>query len=144
MIEETAIYIVLNEKLSTMEPWRLPNIVFMLGMMLGTKVDASCIGPEVTDASGITHAGIGNVVLPILAMKEAEMKAFYMRCKESEAANGLKVFDFTYAAQSSTVYDEYIQKLSRETLDQQLILGVAILGPKKPARSLCGSLPRWK
>lgn len=143
-MQETSIYIVLNEKLKTMETWRTPNIVFMLGMMLGTKVDKACVGPEVIDASGIVHAGIGNIVLPILSMKEAHMATFYRRCKEGERQNGINVFDFTYAAQSSTTYPEYEAKLAKENLEQQLILGIALLGPKKSVRSLCGSLPRWK
>lgn len=141
---ETGIYIVLNEKLKELEAWRLPNIVIMLGMMVGTKIDASCIGPAIEDASGIKHAGIGNVMMPILSMQETDMANFYTRCKDKEKEEEINVFDFALCAQNSKAYDDYESKLTAKTLDEQTILGIALCGDKKAVRSLCGSLPRWK
>ena len=141
---ETGIYIVLNEKLKEMDSWRLPNIVTMLGMMIGTKIEAYCIGPEIKDASGINHAGIGNVMMPILSVQEGDMANFYARCKDSEKENEINVFDFVLCAQNAKSYDDYEANLSVKTLDDQVVLGIAICGDKKPVRSLCGSLPRWK
>jgi hypothetical protein len=139
-----AINIVLNEKLKSLEPWRTPNTVCMLSMMLGTVADDSCFGPDVKDASAIIHRGIGNVVLPVLAIQDDTIRAFYQRAKKSENENNLHVFDFTEAAQSSKRYDEYQQKLSQQKLADQLILGLALIGEPKVVRSLCGSLPRWR
>ena len=72
-MEDTAIYIILNEDLKYMEDWRMPNTICMLGMLIGTKVDDSCVGPNITDASGVEHNGIGNVVLPDLVAKMMEI-----------------------------------------------------------------------
>jgi hypothetical protein len=144
MTNETSIYIILNEKLKQMDDWRMPNTVTMLSMLIGTVANNACFGEDVTDKSSITHRGIGNIVLPILSMKEEEMKDFYCKTKKSEQENNMTVFDFTSTAQNSHQYDEYAEKLSKQTLEEQEILGIGIIGDKKPARSLCGSLPRWK
>lgn len=139
-----AIYILLNQKLKDMEEWRTHNTVFMLGMVLGTKVDNSCLGPDVIDASGIKHAGIGNTVLPVLAVKEIDMLNLYKLIKDREVDSEFEAIDFTLTAQNSHVYAEYSQKLSAEKIEEQIILGVALLGDQKALRSICGSLPRWK
>ena len=140
----TAITIVLNEKLKTLDSWRTPNTVCMLSMMLGKEASLACFGPDVKDASGILHRGIGNVVLPILLIKAEAMPAFYERVKKAEATNNLYVFDFTEAAQASKQYNDYQQKLAQQKLSDQLILGLAMIGEPKAVRSLCGSLARWQ
>jgi hypothetical protein len=143
MENEKAIYIVLNKTLSQMEHWRMPNVVTMLGMMMGTKIDDSCVGPSITDASGITHAGIGNKGMPILAMEEEHMVDFYKKCKQTENESDIIVFDFPLCGQNTTNYALYQQDLAAKKTEEQVLLGVALYGDKKLCRSLCGSLRRW-
>ncbi len=144
MPEETIIYIVLNEQLKEMDDWRTLNVSTMLGQLIGNQVDSSCFGPAVTDASGVVHAGLGNVVLPILAIKGDQMLEFYKKAKEKEKEASIKVFDFSLCAQNSHVYKEYQEKLQKKSSEEQTLLGVAVVGAKKASRSLCGSLARWK
>lgn len=139
-----AIYVLLNQKLHEMENWRIQNAVFMLGTVLGTKLDESYFGPAITDASNITHAGIGNTVLPVLEVKENNMVEIYKLCKEREKVGVLEIIDFTLTAQNSNKYEEYTEKLSSEKIEDQLILGIALFGDQKITKSICGSLPRWK
>ena len=144
MTDTISTYIVLNQNLKEMDAWRIPNTVSMLGLLLGTKIDAACLGPPITDASGITHAGMSAVVIPVLSIQDSEMRDFFMRCKKKEKELGIQVFDFTLTAQNSKVYEDYERKLSGQTLPEQVVLGIAIIGGKKAVRSLCGSLGRWK
>jgi len=139
-----AIYLILNQKLKEMEDWRTHNTVFMLGTVLGRKLDDSYFGTEVVDASGINHAAIGNTVLPILEVKESDILSFYKLCKEREKNGDFEVIDFTLTAQNSNMYEEYSAKLSSEKVEDQVILGIALFGDQKMTRSICGSLARWK
>ena len=139
-----SIYILLNQKLKTMDEWRISNTVFMLGIVLGTKLDAVFFGPEVIDASEIIHAGIGNTVLPVLSVKESEMVSIYKTCKNREMQGSFEVIDFTLTAQNSNEYDQYAQKLSSEKIEDQTILGIALFGDTQIVKSITGRLARWK
>lgn len=141
---ENSIYIILNPKLKEMEDWRTANTIFMLGIVLGNKLNGNYFGSAVIDGSGIKHAGIGNTVLPILSSREGEINSLYQSCKEKEINGNFEVIDFTLTAQNSHIYDEYSEKLSKEKVEDQIILGIALYGETKSLKSICGSLGKWK
>jgi len=139
-----AIKLILNKKLKEMEDWRTLNTVFMLGTTVGNKLSESYFGTDIVDASQIKHSKIGNTVLPILEIKESNIIEFYKQCKEKEKNEDFEAIDFTLTAQNSNEYSRYAEKLSKEKIEEQLILGIALFGDQKEVKSLCGSLSRWE
>lgn len=113
------------------------NAAGVLALTLGRKVD-SIVGPDVTDGSGNEHVGITTMPIPILRAQADQVRQIRLQCAES---NGLLVVDFTDAAQTTTTYDDYTQKIAGVPTEELEYLGVALYGPKKQVNKLTGSLP---
>lgn len=113
------------------------NTAGVLALTLGNKVD-SILGPDVVDGSGQTHVGITTIPIPILKANEDAIRNIRIQASGME---GLLVVDFTDAAQTTTTYQDYTDKIGAMTADELKYLGVALYGEKKPINKLCGSLP---
>lgn len=134
MSGETKSVIVVDSELSV---GVVANAVAYLGVTLGQRME-DCLRPDVVDSAGQTHAGMAQVVLPIL---QAPREALTQIQRRAAAAEDVLVIGFSNAAQSSGLYEEYAAKIAAMPLEELFFLGLAIHGPKKAINKLTGSLP---
>lgn len=112
--------------------WLAVNSAAILGVALAAH-GLIPIGPDLLDASGVKHPGIGTTPLPILAAPGDELS----QLRSTAIEKGIFVIDFNSAAHNSHTYDEYEKLLADEPVDY---LGLALHGPKKAVTSVSGNL----
>lgn len=112
--------------------WLAANTTAVLGVALGAHGLIQA-GPELPDAEGVSHPGIGTRPLPVLTATREELPALRHKATESN----ITVIDFNDAARNSHSYDEYERNLLAEDTDY---LGLALYGPRKAVKSLSGNL----
>ena len=117
----------------------LANTAASLGITLGARYP-EVVGPDVTDASGVTHPGITTFPVPILKSDAEGLRALRQRLKDP-AFQEVFTADFSDVAQSCQVYDEYEAKAARTPEDGHSYLALLLCGPKKQVNKLTGSLP---
>lgn len=117
------------------------NTAAVLTLSLGNLLRSSVLGPDLTDASGITHAAITNIPLPIL---KADPDAIRALAGKSKGEDAVYVVDVTDAAQTTKNYDDYTEKLGKTPDDDLKYLGIAICGPKKVVNRLTGHLALFR
>src|SRR6185437_15150763 len=83
------------------------NVIGLLGISVGRHVEG-IVGPDVVDASGISHRGMSTIGLPVLAADDEALNRLY---QEASDHPGITVLDVTDAAVSSRDYDAYTQRL---------------------------------
>jgi hypothetical protein len=113
------------------------NAAGVLALTLGRRIE-SIVGPDVTDGSGGNHVGITTIPIPILKAHADQLRQIRLQAAELD---GLLVVDFTDAAQTTTTYDDYTEKIAGVPTDRLEYLGVALYGSKKHVNKLTGSLP---
>ena len=128
---------VLDEKLPV---GLMVNTAGVLAITLGRNAE-DMVGPEVADGSGLRHAGITKVPVPILKADKQTVRDIRLRAEDAE---GLLAVDFTDAAQAAKTYDEYENKVNIVSSGRLEYLGVALYGDKKEINKLTGSLPLLK
>ena len=112
------------------------NTAGVLALTLGREV-GKVVGPDVVDGSGMQHAGITTLPIPILRTSGETLRDLRRRAEDED----LLVVDFTDAAQTSKTYEDYECKIAAVSTEQLNYLGVALYGAKKPVNRLTGSLP---
>ncbi|MDA8228665.1 MAG: DUF2000 domain-containing protein [Desulfitobacterium hafniense] len=117
----------------------MANTAAVLALTLGKRIDG-IIGPDVFDASGRCHAGITTTPIPILKSDSVKIKELRDKAAASDFSD-LLVVDFSNAAQTTTTFEAYTEKISSFTADNLEYFGVAIYGNKKKVNNLTGSLP---
>lgn len=113
------------------------NAASVLALTLGRRID-SILGPDITDGSGATHVGITTLPIPILRATSDEVRQIRLTASDLDS---LLVVDFTNAAQSTTTYEAYTEKIGCVETERLEYLGVALYGSKKHINKLTGSLP---
>ena len=114
----------------------LSNTAAILALTIGKEVQ-DLVGTALTDASGDVHKGLTKIPLPILKTTGENLKQLREKSKSLE---NLFMVDVTDAAQTTTNYDDYEQKLKNTKLDELKLLGIALAGNKKDVQSLSGNL----
>lgn len=117
----------------------LANTAAILGVTLGEKVP-ECVGCDVTDASGFSHAGIVTIPIPVLKSNTEALKIIREKLFEPEYADLITV-DFSDVAQCCNVYDGYIHNAADTEEKDFTYLGIALYGSKKKINRLTGSMP---
>ncbi len=117
----------------------IANTAAVLAMTLSQRIEG-IIGPDVYDASGGRHIGITNTPIPIIKSSAAGIKALRDRVVSADFADLLLV-DFSNAAQTTTHYDAYIEKIGALATNELEYLGIAICGDRKKVNKLTGSMP---
>ena len=112
------------------------NTAGVLALTLGREV-GKVVGPDVVDGSGMQHAGIITLPIPVLKASGETLRDLRQRAEDED----LLVVDFTDAAQTSKTYEDYERKIAVISTEQLNYLGVALYGAKKPVNRLTGSLP---
>jgi hypothetical protein len=133
VMPDTLCILVVDEALPR---WLAANTTAVLGVALGAHGLIQA-GPELSDADGCYHPGIGTMPLPVLAATRDELPALRFKATESH----ISVIDFNDAARSSRSYDEYEQQLLSGSVGY---LGLALFGPRKAVKSLSGNLKSFR
>ncbi|WP_339183762.1 DUF2000 domain-containing protein [Oceanobacillus sp. FSL W7-1293] len=132
---ETKCVLVIDENLPL---GLIANTAAILGVTLG-KEAPEMAGENVTDLSGVEHAGIVKTPIPILKGNAGLLHELRGKTMTEPFAN-LTVVDFSNAAQSCKTYEEYIAKLQEKSKSDYLYYGLGIYGEKKKVNQLTGSL----
>ena len=114
----------------------------LLGMTLGSKVKEA-IGCDVQDADGNIHMGILQIPLPILKMETEKLQELRRQLFDQEYEDVI-IVDFSDAAQTCNVYEDWIVKAKNLPENQFHYLGIGLYGDKKKINRLCGSLPLYR
>lgn len=117
----------------------IANTAAVLSLTLGKKIK-DIIGPDVFDASGRCHVGITTIPIPILKSDSRKIKELRDKVASGDFSD-LLIVDFSNAAQTTTTYEDYIEKISKFTTEDLEYLGIAIYGDRKKVNKLTGSLP---
>lgn len=118
------------------------NTAALLGMTLGSKVKEA-IGCDVQDADGNIHMGILQIPLPILKMETEKLQELRRQLFDQEYEDVI-IVDFSDAAQTCNVYEDWIVKAKNLPENQFHYLGIGLYGDKKKINRLCGSLPLYR
>lgn len=128
-VSEELCVLVLDDELPR---WLAANATAVLGVALGAHGLIQA-GPELPDADGHYHRGIGTIPLPVLSSPREELPALHLKAIESN----ITVIDFNDAARNSRSYSEYEQQLLAEPVGY---LGLALFGARKSVKSVSGNL----
>lgn len=120
----------------------IANTAAILSLSLGAA-HPHLIGPDVTDGDGDSHAGITQVVLPVLAADADNLRALRTRAT-GHRAEGLMLVDVTQTAQRAKAYQDYADRLSVMNNNDIRYFGIGLHGPAGLVRSLTGHLPLMK
>jgi len=118
------------------------NTAALLGMTLGSRVQ-DAIGCDVKDADGHTHMGILQIPLPILKLNTERLQELRRQLFDKEYED-LTIVDFSDAAQTCNVYEDWIKKAEQLPEEEFHYLGIGFYGDKKKINRLCGSLPLYR
>lgn len=111
-------------------------------MTLGSK-GKEAIGCDVQDADGNIHMGILQIPLPILKMETEKLQELRRQLFDQEYKDVI-IVDFSDAAQTCNVYEDWIVKAKNLPENQFHYLGIGLYGDKKKINRLCGSLPLYR
>jgi hypothetical protein len=113
------------------------NAAAVLAVTVGRLVP-SVVGPEATDGSGQTHAGLISITLPILKAQSAVIRQIKMK---AEQTGGLIIVDLTEPAQTARTYDDYLAQIAKTPAEELEYRGIALYGAKGSINKLTGNLP---
>ncbi|MFI7103429.1 DUF2000 domain-containing protein [Streptomyces sp. NPDC050161] len=112
--------------------WLAANTAAVLGIALGAHGLIKA-GPDLADAAGSLHPGIGTTPVPVLGSPRSALPLV----RQKAMAAGVTVIDFNEAARKSKSYEEYEKHFLADPLDY---LGIALHGPRKAVKSVSRSL----
>lgn len=127
---------------ASLAPGIAANTAALLGMTLGSK-GKEAIGCDVQDADGNIHMGILQIPLPILKMETEKLQELRRQLFDQEYEDVI-IVDFSDAAQTCNVYEDWIVKAKNLLENQFHYLGIGLYGDKKKINRLCGSLPLYR
>jgi hypothetical protein len=114
----------------------IANTAAVIALTLGARVDI--IGPDLNDASSEPHAGLTTIPVPVLKAGAETVAA--LRAKAAQR-DDVFVVDVTDAAQTTTNYDDYREKLEVKASTELEYLGIGMYGDRRAINRLTGSLP---
>lgn len=120
----------------------IANTAAMLGISIG-KLHPEMVGEDVTDATGLLHAGISIYPISMLKGDEVLLRELRLRLFEPEFS-ALTVVDFSDVAQKINVYADFVQKAGETQERDHSYYGIALFGDKKKINRLTGMLPLLK
>ncbi len=126
------IAIVLNEKLG---PGLLANAAACITSGLFNK-EADLLGIEI-QGKDITFIPITKIPILILKKQNKAWSELLGRAKK----HALKYMLFTKEGQSTTSYEEYIERVNSKDISQIEVVGIGVLGDDKLVSRFSGDLP---
>lgn len=94
------------------------------------------VGDEIA-GSGVKYIPITKI--PILILKPGNTPLIDL-CQNAQKS-GLKCMVFTKEAQTTTNYEEYMQRVKDKSMNEVTIVGLGVVGPEDKVNSLTGNLP---
>jgi len=98
--------------------------------------DKELIGTEI-QGEGIAFIPITKI--PILILHPG-LKSLKELCEQARRV-GLKYMAFTKEAQSTTNYEEYVNRVEGKSIEEVNLIGLGVIGESKVVNFLVGSLP---
>lgn len=126
------IAIAINENLG---PGLLANATACIasGLFGGEK---DLLGERI-DGADFTFIPITKIPILVVKQNNKPWKELFGRAKK----NGLKYMVFTREGQSTTSYEEYIERVKGKRLDEIEIVGIGVLGENRLVDKFAGDLP---
>jgi hypothetical protein len=111
---------------TALPPGRMVNATACVAAATGEAI-GGLLGPEGTDAGGHTHSGLpwaGCTVLGATAERLANVRT------KALAAEGVWLADMPLSAQTTRVYDEYLETLADTVPADLEVCALSIVGPR--------------
>ena len=128
------VVIVVNQTLPT---GLLANTAAVLAFSVSRHIPGG-VGEDTVDADGTVHAGITRVPIPVLSAHGSQMRSIVAR---AGSVSGVGYIDFTDAAQETTDYRAYADRLASTPGGDLRYLGICIFGEPGEVNRITGSLP---
>lgn len=96
------------------------------------------LGPDAVDSDGHTHPGLPWAGCSVLRASAEQLTAIHAKAR---AADGVFVADTPTAAQSTRVYDEYLDAVAATPTDALPLSAVSVVGPRNRVDKIVGRLP---
>ncbi len=94
------------------------------------------LGPQI-EADYYTYISITKIPILIVRKKNKNWKELLNRAKK----NKLKYMVFTREGQSTTSYEEYIERVKGKPIEEVKVIGIGVLGEDSIVQKFCGDLP---
>ena len=94
------------------------------------------LGPEI-EGNKFTYIPITKIPILILKQNKKSWKELLTRAQK----NKLKYMLFTKEGQSTTSYEEYIERVKNKTLEEVNVIAIGVLGEDNIIKSFSGDLP---
>lgn len=98
--------------------------------------EENLLGHEI-EAENFTYIPITKIPILIVKNNNKEWKELLKRAKK----NKLKYMVFTREGQSTTSYEEYIDRVKRKPIEEVTVIGIGVLGEDSIVQKFCGDLP---
>lgn len=131
-VEQKKCIIVVQE---TLPLGLIANTAAVVALTLGGRLDL--LGPDLKDGSGEVHAGLTTIPVPILKASAETIASIRQR---ASAIDDLFVVDVTDAAQTTTNYADYEEKLGSRSSEELMYLGIGLYGDRRAINRLTGNL----
>jgi hypothetical protein len=113
------------------------NAAAVLAISLG-KLRPEIVAEDLLDGSGLSHAGLVNVPVPLLQAEAPVIK----RIRDSAVEDkNITVVDFSEPARVARTFEAYRELLATTSKENLEYVGVALLGAKELVSSLTAGLP---
>lgn len=110
----------------TLAPGLQVNAAACVAAATGSAIEG-LLGPDASDADGATHPGLPWAGCTVLGASPERLTALRVA---AVAADETLVVDMPTAAQTTRVYDEYLEVMSRTELAATAPLAVSLIGPR--------------
>lgn len=115
------------------------NIAAVLCLSAGANFP-DVIGPDATDATGNTYAGITQIPVPVLMAPTHQIADLVAAARDK----GLYHASFTDAALNTKKYDDYTAELTAKGSDDIVHHGVVLVASDKQVKKLTSGIPLLK
>jgi hypothetical protein len=110
----------------TLSAGRAANAAVCVAAAAGQAVPG-LLGPDAKDAAGDCHPGLPWAGCTILAASSSQLAAIRSR---AVATAGVFVADMPSVAQSTRIYDEYLEQVSTADTERLNYYAVSVIGPR--------------
>jgi hypothetical protein len=97
------------------------------------------LGPGI-DADYFTYIPITKIPILIVKKHNKDWRELLKRAKK----NDMKYMVFTREGQSTTSYDEYVERVKGKAIEDVGVIGIGVLGDDSAVQKFCGDLPLLK
>ncbi len=111
------------------------NASAVLAITIGMK-NPEIVAEDLQDGSGIFHAGLVNIPVPLLQASPTDLKNLRDLAGENKE---VLVIDFSEPARKARTFEAYRELLALTSNEDLSYVGIALLGPKKLISSMTSS-----